>query len=172
MVPHRTHYVLFSKCRSPSNQRGAFSSSARISAFLTGLSSLPIELRHRPGKKMCTSDFASRPPIACNSTKCQIYSFVKDWEEIGDQATTVRAINIDDIKSGRSLMPMSQRNTWKTIQHRDPVHAKLKNLILSQQLPEQKKTKGDYTKIKLLHNQYSKGNLFIDTDELIMLKSP
>ena len=30
--------------------RGAFSSSARISTFLTGLSVLPVELRHKPGK--------------------------------------------------------------------------------------------------------------------------
>ena len=68
-------------------------------------------------------------------------------------------------------MPMWQRNTWKNIQYRIPVHAKVRNLILSQQLHKQKKTKGEYTKIKLLHNQYAKGALFMDTDDLILLKS-
>ena len=60
--------------------KGAFSASSRISTFLTGLSILPVELRHRPGKLMHTSDFASRHPTACNSTKCQICAFVREWE--------------------------------------------------------------------------------------------
>ena len=75
---------------------------------------------------MCTSDYVSRHPTVCNSQKCQICRFVQEWEAIGDQAANVRTTTIEDIKAGRSLMPMSQRNTWKSIQHRDPVHVKLK----------------------------------------------
>ena len=69
-------------------------------------------------------------------------------------------------------MPMTQRSAWRNIQKRDSVHNKLSHLISTQQLPETKKTKGDYTKLKLLHNQYTQGKLFIDNDGLIMLKSP
>ena len=56
------------------SQRGAFSSSSRIASFLTGLSSLPVELKHKPGKAMCTSDYASRHPPMCQAPKCQICS--------------------------------------------------------------------------------------------------
>ena len=46
-------------------KKGAFSSSARISAFLTEFSTLPIELHHKPCKEMHSTDFASRHPISC-----------------------------------------------------------------------------------------------------------
>ena len=51
------------------SQRGAFSTSARISTFLTGLNAMPIELRHKPGKLMHTSDYASRNPHTCSAPK-------------------------------------------------------------------------------------------------------
>ena len=152
--------------------RGAFSASARISAFLTGLSSLPIELRHKSGKLMYTSDYASRHPHTCLAPRCQICSFVKEWENIGDKADNVRAVTVEDIQSGRSIMPLTQRASWKNIQQRDSVHCKLRELILTQQLPETRKTNNAYTKLKLLHNQYTQGRLFIDKDQLIMLRTP
>ena len=152
--------------------RGAFSSSSRISSFLTGLSALPVELRYQPGKSLHTSDYASRHPTACNSKKCQICAFVQDWERIGDNAAEIRAISIDDIKSGISIMPMTQRKVWRNIQKRDPIHCKLTDLISSQQLPESKKRKGDFTKLKLLHNLYTQGKLYIDSDDLILVKTP
>jgi len=78
-------------------QRGAFSTSARISTFLTGLSAMPVELRHRSGKLMHTSDFASRHPLSCSFPRCQICSFVKDWENLGDKAANIRALTIEDV---------------------------------------------------------------------------
>ena len=95
--------------------KGAFSASSRISTFLTGLSVLPIELRHRPGKLMFTSDFASRHPTECKSPKCQVCSFVRQWEGVGDRASNIRSVTVDDIKSGRTIMPMIQKNTWKSV---------------------------------------------------------
>ena len=152
--------------------RGAFSSSSRISSFLTGLSTLPVELRYSPGKTLFTSDFASRHPVKCISDKCQICTFVQQWEAIGDNATSIRQLTIDDINTGKSIMPMTQRKVWRNIQKRDGVHKKLNELIQTQQLPEQKKRKGDFTKLKLLHNLYTTGKLFIDTDDLILVKTP
>ena len=168
-----THYTDSQPCvlAWKRSQRGAFSTSARISTFLTGLSAMPIELRHKPGKLMHTSDYASRNPYMCSTTRCQICSFVQEWENMGDKASEIRSITIDDIQSGRSLMPMTQRSTWKSIQARDPVHMKLKQLIVTQQLPEARKTKGEHTKVKLLHNHYTQGKLYIDQDDLIMLKT-
>ena len=61
-------------------------------------------------------------------------------------------------------MPFTQPKTWKTIQ------MKLHSLINTRQLPEAKKTCGDYTKIKLLHNLYTQGKLFVDKG-LVMVKN-
>ena len=152
--------------------KGAFSASSRISTFLTGLSVLPVELRHRPGKLMFTSDYASRNPNPCNSNKCQICKFANTWEDMGDRAANIRTLSIQDIKAGKSLMPMIQRPTWKNIQQRDPIHNKLIQLINTQQLPESKRTKGIHTKVKLLHNLYAQGKLYVDKDGLILVKSP
>ena len=154
-------------------QRGAFSSSARIAAFLTGLSSLPVEVQYTPGKQMHTSDFASRHPTECsNPKKCQICQFTDEWEQIGDNTTALRSVTVDDIKSGRSVMPMIQRKVWRNIQRNDSTITKLLHLIDTEQLPETKKTKGDYTKLKLLHGQYRSGKLVIDKDGLLLIKTP
>ena len=54
---------------------GAFSSSARVASFLTGLSTLNVELVHKPGKDMILSDYNSRHPMACQEKKCKICQF-------------------------------------------------------------------------------------------------
>ena len=152
--------------------RGAFSASSRISTFLTGLSVLPVELRHRPGKLMFTSDFASRNPTQCKSKRCQICKFAHQWEDMGDRASEIRGLTIQDVNAGRTLMPMIQRSTWSNIQKRDPIYSKIVQLINTQQLPETKRTKGIHTKVKLPHNLYTQGKLYIDTDGLILMRSP
>ena len=67
-------------------------------------------------------------------------------------------------------MPFTQCLVWRNIQKRDPIHMKLEDLIHSRQLPETKKRKGDFTKLKLLHNLYSQGKLY--TDGLMLVKTP
>ena len=69
-------------------------------------------------------------------------------------------------------MPMIQKNTWNNIQTRDLVHDKVKTLINTQQLPESKHTRGNYTNIKLLHKLYTQGKLFVDKDVLVLIKTP
>ena len=120
---------------------------------------------------MLTSDFASRNPTVCTSKRCQICQFVENWECIGDNASKIRSISIEDIKSGKKIMPMTQKRVWRNIQGKDPVHCKLNDLIITRQLPESKKKKGDYTKLKLLHNLYTQGKLYVDAEGLIMVKS-
>ena len=70
------------------------------------------------------------------------------------------------------LMPLTQKPSWKNIQHRDSIHSKLRELIVTQQLPESRKTNGPHTKLKLLHNKYTEGKLFIDNDGMIMIRTP
>ena len=144
----------------------------RIAAFLTDLSGLPVELQHKAGKNMHTSDFASRNPVICSSNRCQICSFAKEWQDVGDHAWNVRPISIEDIKSGKTIMPMTQTKTWRGIQLKDPIHCKLRDLIQTRQLPESKKRNGEFTKLKLLHNLYTQGKLRLEEDGLIMITSP
>ena len=68
-------------------------------------------------------------------------------------------------------MPMIQLGVWKNIQRGDPVHQKLLQLVISRQLPEQKKTKGHFTKIKLLHNLFVQGRLIL-RDGIFFLSTP
>ena len=91
---------------------------------------------------------------------------------MGDKASEIRTLSIEDVKAGRALMPLVQRNTWKNMQKRDPIHKKIVELITTQQLPESKKTKGIHTKIKLLHNLYTQGKLYIDNTGLILVRTP
>ena len=153
------------------SKRGAFSTSSRICAFLTNLSVLPVELHYKPGKELHTSDFASRNPPKCTASNCQICRFTKEWQDIGDNASSVRSLSIEDINSGKAIMPMIQKKVWKEIQMKDSIHCKLLDLIQTRQLPESKKTKGDYTKLKLLHNLFTQGKLFVENG-LILVKPP
>ena len=38
-------------------------------------------------------------------------------------------------------------------------------------MPEKKRTKGDHTKLKLLHNLYCRGELKVDTDGLVVVRA-
>ena len=64
-------------------------------------------------------------------------------------------------------MPYIQRNAWWKVQKNDPLHQKLTFLIDSSQLPDKKKTKGENTNLKRLHNLYRNGQLKKAKDGLI-----
>ena len=122
---------------------GAFSSSARISAFLSGISALNIEIIYTPGWLMNSSDYNSRHPNVCNEKRCQICRFANEMESMGDSvATMIGKITVEDIEQGRVSMPYIKRNAWMKVQKNDPLHQKITFLIDSSQLPDKKKTKG------------------------------
>ena len=146
---------------------GAFSSSARISAFLTGLSCLNVELVHTPGRNMNLSDYGSRHPNQCETKSCQICKFAYKMEVMGDNVIPLRSVTVDDIEKGLFKMPYSQRNSWLTLQLEDSIHRKLSYLMDTSQLPEPKRTKGDFTIIKRLHSLYKSGQLKKAKDGLI-----
>ena len=105
---------------------GAFSSSARIASFLTGLSTLDVELAHKPGKDMNVSDYYSRHPNSCDDNKCKICAFAAKIEKLGDAAiNNVRTISAEDVEKGLVRMPHTQRSAWRKIQSEDRVHQML-----------------------------------------------
>ena len=146
------------------SKTGAFSASARIAAFLSGVSAMNIEIIHTPGSEMKSSDYNSRNPEECTEKRCQICKFASKLETIGDK---VAKITVDDIEKGRVKMPFIQKAAWLKVQKNDPVHQQLSLLIDSSQLPNKKKTKGNNTVLKRLHNMYKVGQLTKATDGLI-----
>ena len=68
-------------------------------------------------------------------------------------------------------MPYLQPRTWIALQKKDPTLSKLAKLISSGQKPEEKRTGGECTTLKLLHGQFVKGNLKIANNGLITVKA-
>ena len=147
---------------------GSYSSSARIAAFLSGISALDIEIIHTPGKDLQCSDFNSRHPNNCQEKRCQICKFAFELENLGDNTIPmVGSIMVTDIIQGKITMPFIQKPAWLKAQRSDPTHQKLCWLIDNSQIPDKKKTRGDNTRLKLLHNLYANGSLTKAPDGLI-----
>ena len=149
---------------------GAFSSSARVASFLTGLSTLRVELVHNPGRNNMVSDYNSRNPFTCSESRCQICHFASKLELEGDNINpTVKSVRVEEILNGTIKMPFNQKSAWLKVQSGDRVHRMLLNLIKTSQVPEPKKTKGVYTTLKRLHNLFKSGNLKISRDGLVTI---
>ena len=64
-------------------------------------------------------------------------------------------------------LPLGQRPTWLELQKKDPTHAQLFKLI---KLGQQHEKKSRNKTLKLLHNMYGRGLIFIASDGLIQVK--
>ena len=149
---------------------GAFSTSARIASFLTGISALRVEIVHKPGKGLLVSDYNSRHPNSCSNEKCKICQFAFESENNGNTAIPmVCSVSVTKIENGSLKMPFTQRTAWAKVQAEDKVHKMLFKLIETSSVPEKKKTTGDYTRLKRLHNLYRNGQLKIEKDGLTVI---
>ena len=153
------------------SQHGAFSASNKISTFLTGLSTLSVEIKHKPGSMMCSEDFASRNIANCKDSSCQVCQFNQKWIKIVDKTSELRQVTIESVKSGDKSMPFLQRKAWLDVQEEDSVHSKLKYLINTAQSPEKKRTGGDQTLLKNLHTKYLAGDVKIEKDGMVMVRT-
>ena len=147
------------------SKTGAFSNSARISAFLTEISSLNIEFKHTPGSKLEYSDYASRHAITCPENSCQVCKYLKDLVFTADNV--VGAVKVEDIERGNICMPFTQQSAWRQAQSQDRTLQTLVELIKTGQTPEKRKTCNDFTTLKLLYNLHCKGSLKISSQGLI-----
>ena len=76
------------------------------------------------------------------------------------------AISVTDIENGSAKMPFTQKSAWAKVQAQDYAHKTLYKLIETSGISERKKTTGDYTKVKRLHNLFRNGQLKIDREGL------
>ena len=134
------------------------------------MSTFDIELVYTPGVEMKTSDYYSRHPTICVDKTCQICKFAFEMEVLGDNSDLkIGKITVDDIEKGNATMPFIQRAAWLKVQKKDKMHQQLTWLLDTSQSPDKKKTKGDNTVLKRLHNLYKKGSLKKAQDGLITI---
>lgn len=91
--------------------RGEFSTSPRVSTFLSIVSRYQATIRHLAGSANIPSDFSSRNAAECFSPSCQICSFIARTED-----SVVRQVSIRDIIDGKCRLPFTSRSAWHSIQ--------------------------------------------------------
>ena len=92
--------------------QGKFSSSSRVSTFLSVLARYRVRLEHIKGKDNIYSDFASRNPVECSQPdRCQICKFI---QEVCD--SVVRLCTVSDILNSGASVPYSSRAGWHELQ--------------------------------------------------------
>ena len=105
--------------------RGQFSSSPRMTSFLSSVSRNQVSLLHLAGSANLSYNFASRNAPPCNDSRCQICSFVSETEELA-----VRPISVHDVLSRETFLPFKSRSAWLRAQLECPdlrrVHSHLK----------------------------------------------
>ena len=91
--------------------RGEFSSSARVSTFLSIVSRFNVKLMHVKGVDNPLADYNSRHPIECEIQDCQICKFIKEVEE-----SVVRQCTVKDVLESTGSVPFSSRKAWLEMQ--------------------------------------------------------
>ena len=113
--------------------RGEFSTSPRVSTFLSIATRFKIEIIHIPGKDNIFSDFLSRNPITCEGN-CQVCDFVKKTEEC-----VVGSVTVSDILSGITRVPFTSRAAWYQIQQNCPDLSRVSKYLHDGISPSRKK---------------------------------
>ena len=91
--------------------RGHFSSSSRVSTFLSVLSKFNISLAHIKGSDNVYSDFSSRNPVECKLKNCQVCQFITDTSN-----SVVRSCTVKDVLESGAPVPYSSRSGWYELQ--------------------------------------------------------
>ena len=142
-------------------QTGRVSTSSRVASFVSTLCENNVKIVHIPGIHTVVADYNSRHPVECKEIKCQICNYVN--KEVVNHDAYIRSITQLD------STPLTQRNAWLDLQKKDPTHNALFKLIKNGQTPEKKSRNKS---VKLLHNLYKRGVLFVAKDDLIQVKHP
>ena len=116
--------------------RGQFSSSARVSTFLSIVSRYHVKLMHIKGTENALVDFSSRNPINCENSSCQICKFVEEIDE-----SVVRNCSVKDVLESKVNVPFSTRSSWHEIQQSCQDLRRAKAHLVQGTSPSKKQTK-------------------------------
>ena len=147
-------------------KRGEFSTSARVATFLTILSDFNVELHHIAGSYNLPSDFHSRNPIACNSSSCQVCTYITESE-----TSSVRSVTAQEIISGQKNLPCTNRSTWKKLQMDCPDLRRVHAYLSQGTRPSTKNTKSTTVKRYLQYVVISKDGLLVRRETTPFLPS-
>ena len=142
---------------------GKISSSSRVASFISTMCENKIEIVHLPGETTKVADYNSRFPITCTAAKCQTCKFVQ--QEIASHENYVRFTQHGQEEN----VMLVERPAWLALQKQDKTLIDLRYLILNGLAPEKKSRDKS---LKLLHNMFKRGSLFIAKDGLIQVKQP
>ena len=115
--------------------RGQFSSSPRVTSFLSSVSRYQVVLLHLAGSANLPSDFASRYAPACHDPLCQVCSFVSEAEDLA-----VRPISVHDVLSGKTSLPFTSRSVWLQSQLECPDLRRVHSHLMQGTCPSKKLT--------------------------------
>ena len=79
--------------------------------FLTAVSRYHVSIHHLSGAANIPSDFACRNADPCNSSNCQICSYIAQLED-----STVRSISVQHVLSGLIKLPYASCSAWRETQ--------------------------------------------------------
>ena len=114
--------------------KGHFSTSARLSTFLSSVSRYNAIISHIPGNLNVISDYASRHPLECTSPlDCSICKFVADTMN-----SVVSQVSVEDIVTGKVSMPWTNRRTWRELQDECDILRKVKFFVSRGTTPNKK----------------------------------
>ena len=139
---------------------GKVSSSSRVASFISTMCESNIEIVHFPGSQTMLADYNSRNPMSCNESKCQTCRFIE--QEIDAHENYVRFS-----QTLRPNIVLTTRSTWLNIQKDDSTLSQLFRLIKTGLNPERKSRNKS---LKLLHNLYRRGILYVANDGLLQYK--
>ena len=92
-----------------------FSTSTRVSTFLSTLSSHLVVVSHLPGYSNLTSGYSSRHPQQSHDNGCQICKFLHETA-----ASVVNSVRVSDVLSSSSQMPFFNKTAWHSAEHDCP----------------------------------------------------
>lgn len=116
--------------------RGEFSSSSRVTAFLSLVSRYHVQVQHISGLANLPADYASRNPLECSDQRCQICKFICETED-----SVVRGLSIDDVVNGSTRMPFTSRAAWHAAQQDCPNLRRVHSHLTQGTRPTKKMTK-------------------------------
>ena len=141
-------------------KKGQFSTSARLSTFLSAVSRYQAVVGHISGAANLPSDFSSRHPVECQSKSCQICTFVKEYAE--SVVMGVNSLSVADVISGRVQLPYKNRKAWLEVQQQCPDLRKV--FTFKKSGTEPSRTSKNLREVK----RYMNANLIIAKDGLLV----
>ena len=141
--------------------RGLFSHSARVMTFLTTVCRYQVIIRHKAGKDIPFTDYASRHTVECVDGTCQVCTFV---QELADQV--VRRISVHEVLSGSARMPFANRQSWLASQRECPDLRKVFSFLSLGGRPRKKENKLRDVKTYLQKVVIAKDGLLVVRDIL------